>query len=142
MLLDEQPVVAFFSVPAMHAYEVPTPVQLLAVELECEVALGQAFVRIGFGLPMATIPDHHRPAAIFSLRYRAFEFVVGNRMIFDFNGQALFAWHEAWSSRHSPAFHDSIKFEPQIVVETPGGVLLYDVSVAAFADHLHLLARR
>ena len=136
VLLDQQPVVTFFSMPAMHAHEVPTPVQLLAVELECEVTLGQAFMRIGFGLPMAAIPDHHRPAAIFPLRYRAFEFVIGDRVILDLNGQPLFAWHEAWSSRHSPAFHHSIKFEPQIVVESPGGMLLYDESVAAFSDHL------
>ena len=136
VLLDEQPVIPLFSLPAMHPNEVPAPVQLLAVELECKVTLGQAFVRIGFGLPMAAIPDHHRPAAIFTLRYRAFEFIIRDRMIFDLDSQPFFARHEARSSRHGPTFHHAVKFEPQVVVKSRGRMLLYDECVAAFAGYL------
>ena len=136
VLLDEQPVIPLFSLSAMHPNEMPTAVQLLAVEPECKVTLRQAFVRIGFGLPMAAIPDHHRPAAIFSLRYRAFEFIIGDRMILDLDSQPFFARHETRSSRHRPAFHDAIKFEPQVVVKSRGRVLLYDECVAAFAGYL------
>ena len=136
VLLDEQPVIPLFSLPAMHPNEVPAPVQLLAVELECKVTLRQAFVRIGFGLPMAAIPDHHRPAAIFTLRDRAFEFIIRDRMIFDLDSQPFFARHEARSSRHRPTFHHAIKFEPQVVVKSRGRMLLYDECVAAFAGYL------
>ena len=136
VLLDEQPVIPLFSLPAMHPNEVPAPVQLLAVELECKVSLGQAFVRIGFGLPMAAIPDHHRSAAIFTRRYRAFEFIVGDRMILDLDSQPFFVWHEARSSRHRPTFHHAVKFEPQVVVKSRGRMFLYDERVAAFSDYL------
>ena len=118
VLFDEQPVVAFLAGPAMHADQVPAAVQLFALKGECEVALCQAFVRIAFRLPMATVPDHHRAAAIFALRNRAFEFVVGYRMILNLDCQPLFAGHKARPARHRPAFHHAVEFETQIVVQS------------------------
>ncbi len=120
----------------MHAHKMPTTVQFLAVEFECEMALGQAFVWIVFRLPMPTIPDHDRPAAIFALRNRAFEFVVGDRMILNLDRKPLLAGHKLRSARYRPTFHDAIEFEPQIVVETSRRVFLYDERVTTLSRHL------
>src|SRR5262249_31515220 len=92
----------------------------------------QALVRIGFRLPMAAVPDHDRPATVFSLRDRPLEFVVGDWVIFDLDSQPLFARHEAWSTRHRPAFHHAVEFEPQVVVQSRCRMLLYDDGIAAF----------
>ena len=65
--LDQQPVVALFARPPVHAHQMPAALQLLAVECEVEVALWQALVRIVFRLPGAAVPDHHRAAAVLAL---------------------------------------------------------------------------
>src|SRR5215475_4086757 len=84
---------------------------------------------------MATIPDHDRAAAIFTLRNRSFEFVVGNGMIFDLNRQPLFAWYKTRAACYCPAFHHAIEFEAKIIVQTPCRVLLDDKRIAALARH-------
>ena len=71
----------------------PAAVQLLAVELEFEMALREALVRIADRLPTAAIPDDHRAAAILALRDRAFEIAVFERVILDMHRQTLLAWH-------------------------------------------------
>src|SRR6476619_391345 len=98
MLFDEKPVIALFARPAVHAHQVPAAAalfarpavhahqvpaaaELFALEGECEMALGEAFVWIVFRLPVATVPDHDRAATIFTLGDRAFELVISYRMI-------------------------------------------------------------
>ena len=49
LALDEQPVVVTVAVAGTHSHQMPAAVQLLAVEIENEVALGVALVRIAFG---------------------------------------------------------------------------------------------
>ena len=68
------------------------------------VALGQAFVWIVFRLPMTTIPDHDRPAAILALRNRPFEFVVGDRMILNLDRKPLLAGHKLKVLALPPSF--------------------------------------
>src|SRR5262245_17562059 len=138
MLFDQQPVVAFFAGPAVHAHQVPAAVKFLAFERECQMALIETLVRIVFRLPAAAIPDHHRAAAIFALRDRAFELVVLDRVVFHLYGKALLARHHAWPAGHRPAFHHAVEFETQIVMQAPCRVLLDDVSIATFAYHLAL----
>ena len=95
----------------MHSYEMPSTAEFLAVERERKMALGQAFVRVILRPPMTTIPNHHCPAAIFALRDRPFELVVGDRVILDLHSKALFAWHQTGSARHRPTFHHTVEFE-------------------------------
>src|SRR5216683_1194484 len=99
MLLDEQPVVALFSGPPMHAYQVPAPVQFFAVERERKMAFGQSFMRINFRLPTATVPNHDGAAAVFALRDCALEFVVGDRVVLDLDRQSFFTRHQTGAAR-------------------------------------------
>ncbi len=138
MRLDQQPVVALLAAPAAHAHQVPETVQLLAVERERQMALAQALVRIVLRLPAAAVPDHHRAAAVFALRDGALEFVVVDRVVLDLHGEPLVARHQARTARHRPAFHDAVKFEPQVVVQTARRVLLDDEGVAFAARDLAL----
>ena len=108
----------------------PTAVQLLAVELELEMALGKALVRIADRFPAAAIPDDHRAAAILALRDRALEVAIFERVILDMDRQTLLARHQARPARHRPALQHAVHLEPQIVVQASGGVLLDDVAVA------------
>ena len=97
-----------------------------------EISPFQAFVWIVLRLPMATVPDHDRAATIFTLRDRAFEFVIGYRMILNLHCQPLFAWHGAWAARHRPAFHHAVEFETEIVMQSSRRVLLDDEGTATF----------
>ena len=125
---DQQPVLAFLARLAGHADQMPAAVQLLAVELELEMALGIALVRIADRLPAAAIPDDHRAAAILALRDRAFEVAIFEGVILDMDRQTLLARHQARPARHRPALQHAVHLEPQIVVQAPGGVLLDDDS--------------
>ena len=118
-----------------HAHEVPTAVQLFAVEREFEVAFGIALVRIALGKPPATIPDHHRAAAIFALRNGAFERVVFDRMVFDVNGKTLFGGIEAGAAGDRPALHHAVELEAKVVMQ-PGRVVFLDDVAAAAAGRL------
>src|ERR1700750_604049 len=99
------------------------------------MTLCQAFVRVIFRLPAPTVPDHDRATAVLSLWNRTLKFVVGDRMVLDLNGEPLFTGNEARAPRDPPAFHYAVELKPKVVVEPPGGVLLYDESVATLACH-------
>src|SRR5262245_551447 len=91
--------------------------------------------------PMTTIPDHDRAAAILALRNGPFKLVVGDRVIFHLDSEAFFSWQQARPARHCPAFHYSVEFETQIVVQTRCSVLLNDKGTAAFTrDHAFRLS--
>ena len=116
----------------------PTAVQLLSFERECQVTFRQALMGIAFRQPIATIPDHHRTAAILALRNGPFERVVSNRVIFDLDGQPFFSRHEARPARHRPAFHHAVEFETQIVMQARRSMFLNHKGVASLARDLAL----
>ena len=124
-LLDQQPVLALF-VPA-HADEIPAAFQPLAVQFEGEMALLQSGVRIAFRLPGASVPEHHRPAAIFAFRDRALEGAIGQGMILGPHRQPLVGRIEAGPFGHGPAQQNAVQFQPEIVMQTRGVVLLDQV---------------
>src|SRR5262249_48359642 len=64
LALDQQPIVVTVALAGAHPHQVPAPMQLLAVEIEDEVAFGVALERISLGKPAAAIPDHDRAAAV------------------------------------------------------------------------------
>ena len=131
--LDQQPRLLPLAGPLAHPHQMPVAVELLAVQLEIEMALLHGLVRIVVRRPGAAIPDHHGAAAILALRDGAFELVVFDRMILDVDGEALVAGHEARAARHRPAQHHAVEFEAQIVVQPRRVVLLDDVAEALLA---------
>src|SRR4029077_1165811 len=48
----------------------------------------------------------------------------------DVHGETFFAGIEARPARHSPAFHDAVELEPQIVMQPPRRMFLDHVTVA------------
>src|SRR2546421_9471200 len=104
----------------------PGAVELLALEREGEMTLVESLVRIAFGRPGSAIPDHHSAAAVLALRDRTFELVVLDRMVLDLDREPFLARHQARSACDRPALHHAIKFEPQVIVQSPRSVLLND----------------
>src|SRR5437867_2223627 len=115
-MLDQQPRrlrASATSTPPARSHEHPASLHALAVKDDFEVALlvhltnavlASAFLR----LVPAAIPQHHRAATVLTLRDRALECVVLDRMIFHLHGQALDARISRRSLRHRPAFHHAI----------------------------------
>src|SRR5207249_7544190 len=78
--LDQQPVVALFTGAGFQPDQMPAPMQLVALELEIDMAFLHAFGRIAFRNPLAVIPDDDRAAAILALRNGALEGRIVDRV--------------------------------------------------------------
>ena len=74
---------------AAAAHQHPAAVELLAVELELEVALRVALRRIVLRHPGAAVPQHHRARAVLLRRDHAFEVAVFERMVLDMHREPL-----------------------------------------------------
>ncbi len=128
-VFDQQPVVALPAVAvAAHADQHPAAMQPRAVQGELQIAALEGFSRGLRALrrPISAIPKLHRAAAVFTLGDGALEISVFERMIFHFDCQALVGRIDGGSARDRPGFEDAVEFEPEVVVETAGGVLLDD----------------
>ena len=124
--LDEQPVLVLVARLAPHADQMPAALQLLAHELEFEMAFGEALVRIADRRPGAAVPDEDRAAAILALRDRPLERTIFERMVLDRDRKPLLAGDEARAAGHGPAFQDAVQFEAKVVMKASGVVLLDD----------------
>src|SRR5829696_5943698 len=129
--LDQEPILARLAGAFVHTHQMPAAVQLGAVEAKLETTLLKGAVRVALGLPGAAVPDHHSPAAIFTLGNGAFELVVFDGMIFDMDGEPLFARNEARAAGHRPAFHYAVELKSQVVMQPRCSVLLDNKSIAA-----------
>ena len=109
---DQKPRLLFFSRPAVHAHEMPAPVQLLALEAEIQMTFLVSGVRVALRIPLAAIPNHDRAGAVFSRRDCSLECIVFDRMIFDVDRKTFLARNQAWAARHRPALHDTAKLQP------------------------------
>ena len=92
--LDEEPVLVLVARLAAHPHQMPAALELLAGELELEMALGEALVRIADRRPGSAVPDEDGPAAILALRNCPFEPAVFERMILDFDREPLLSGDE------------------------------------------------
>src|SRR3984957_18042903 len=128
--LDEKPVLALFAWLAVHPHEMPTAIQLLPVELELEMALLQALVRIPERRPRPIVPHNDRAAAVFALGDCAFEIGVFDRMVLDRDGEALLPGVQARTASHSPAFEDTGQREAEVVMQSGRVMLLHDENIA------------
>src|SRR5690606_14528605 len=126
-LLDQQPVLAFLLRPRAHAHEHPAAAHALAVRHETQLALLECPLRVVLrGLPGAAVPQHHRAAAVLSLRDRAFELGVRQRMILGADGEPLLPGNRARPAGHRPAPKDPAPFEPQVVMQAARIVHLHE----------------
>src|ERR1700681_3750622 len=73
---------------------------------------------------MASIPELHDAAAILTLRNGAFEIAVIQRMVLYFDRQPLVVRIERGAARDRPGFEHTVEFQPQIVMQLLGGMLL------------------
>ena len=128
--LDEKPVLALFARLAVHPHEMPAAVELLAVQLELEMALLQAFVRIPERRPRSIVPHDDRAAAVFAFGDRALEIGIFQRMVFDRDGEALLAWVQARTAGHRPALENPVQREPEVVMQSRRVMLLHDKNIA------------
>jgi len=139
---DQKPRLLFLSRPAVHAHEMPAPVQLLALKAEIEMTFLVSGVRVTLRIPLPAIPNHDRAGAVLRRGDGALECVVFDRMIFDVDRQAFFARNEAWAARHGPALHYSPEFQPQVVVQPPRCMFLDDELMSLRAVHAPPRLRR
>src|SRR5262249_55307560 len=65
---DQKPRLLFLPGLAVHAHEMPSPMQLLAVQGESKMTFFVARVRVALRVPAAAVPDHDGTAAILSPR--------------------------------------------------------------------------
>src|SRR3954447_9303769 len=139
-MLDQQPVGPLTAVAVIaHSHQDPTAVQLLAMESELEVALlepARGVVR----LPIAAVPEQDSPAAILAFGNGAFEVAVVERMIFDLDGQPLVTRIERWAFGHRPGFEHTVEFQPEIIMQPAGVVLLDHESPLGGRSDLNLAA--
>src|SRR5262249_22526498 len=122
----QKPRLLFLPGPAVHAHEMPSPMQLLAVQGESKMTFFVALMRVAFRVPAAAVPNHDSAAAILSPRDGPLECVVFDRMIFHVDRNALLVRNEAGAAGDRPALHHAIELEPQIIVQAPSGVFLDD----------------
>ena len=110
----------------------PAAVQPLALERELQVAAAQRLLGgLGsFRNPVAAIPELHGAAAIFAGRNRSLEIAVIERMVFHLDGEALVGGIVGGAASHGPGLENAVELEPQVVVQAPRRVLLYDEAQA------------
>ena len=126
-MLDQEPL-RFSIVLAAHPHERERALEPLAVERDLHVA---AFVapaevvdvsRVGF--VGAAVPEHDRPAAVFTGGNRSLERVVLDGVILDFHREPSLRRVERRALRDGPALHHAVELEAKVVMELTRGVLL------------------
>ncbi len=112
--LMTQPVFLSVGWFAVHPNQMPAAAEFLTVEVELQMALLVALMRIAIRRPGTPIPDKHRAATILPLGDDAFEVAIVQRVILDVNGKPLFIRIEAWPACDCPAFQRAIELRPEV----------------------------
>ncbi len=126
-VLDQKPIGALVAgAVVLDAHENPTAFELISGENEFEFALAQLLFRalVAHRRPETAIPNHHGAAAVLTFGNGAFEVAVVERMIFDFNGEALDLRIDGRTLGDGPGFEYAIEFETKIVMQSRCVVLL------------------
>ncbi len=124
-LLDEQPALAALVGSRLEAHENPAALELVAVELELEVALGKTGVRVGDRLPRPAVPHDHLAGAVLAGGDDALEVGVVERVVLDAHRQALVARVERGPLGYRPRQQHAVELEPEVPVHGTRVVLLY-----------------
>src|SRR6185437_10915982 len=114
--------------------------QLLSLQENTDLALLEPFAQnllpaigvapINFAILLsrenAFIPNNHGPAAVFTGRNNAFKITVVERVIFRLNRESLVTGTRGWTFRHRPRHQHAVHFQSKVIMQTTGGMLLYD----------------
>ena len=74
----------------------------------------------------SAVPQHHRAAAVFPFGNHALELRVIDRVIFNFDGEMLFALLPWKSFRHGPRFQNAFHFQAEVVMQPARIMFLND----------------
>ena len=133
LVLDQQPLIRF-----LRAHQRERALDLLAAQQDAQLAFRQAVANLALGARTivkpgrasfvgrvdAAVPDDHLAGAILAGGNHAFERGIVVRMIFDMHSEPLFVTIERRSLGHGPGQQDTVAFEPEVVVQPGGGMLL------------------
>ena len=75
---------------------------------------------------VATVPDDNAAGAVIALRDNAFKILVIKRMVFNQDCQPFQGGIKRRSLRDSPAFKNSVQFQPEIIMESPCRMFMND----------------
>jgi hypothetical protein len=139
-VLEEEPLLLATLIPA-RADERPLAVQLVAREVEDELAPGQALVGIADRAPHPPVPHDHGAGTVVTGRDDPFEVRVLDRMILDLHGHALVGGIGRRPLRHGPRAECPAELEPEVPVEAPSRVLLDDEQAGRVERARPLLGR-
>ena len=124
-LLDQHPLFRGVAAAlALEAEQVPGAAQLVAAQLEVELAAAHPLLRILERHPQAAVPDDHGTGAVVAFGDHALEVGVLDRMVLDFHRQALLVDVVRRPLRHGPRQQHAAEFEAEVVVQAPRRVLL------------------
>ena len=123
--LDQHPFLAHVASLALDAEEVPGAAQLVAAELEGELAAGERLRRVLQGHPDALVPHDDLARAVVALGDDPLEVGVLDRVVFHLHGHALVGGVEGRPARHRPRAQDPAPLQAEVVVQPGGGVLLH-----------------
>ena len=122
--LDQHPLLALVLAAPLDAEQVPGAAQLVAEELEAQLAERQGLVRILGRDPEPLVPDDHLAGAVVALGDDTLEVGVLHRVVLDLHREALVGGVERGAHRHRPRAQHAAELEPEVVVKARGGVLL------------------
>ena len=124
-LLDEQPLLAGVVAP-LERDQREAPAQLVAVQLEQQLAVLEAVLEVLEGQVGAVVPHHDLASAVVAGRNRALEIRVLHRMVFHLHGEALVLGIHGRPLGHRPGLQHVADFQPEVPVQARRGMLLHD----------------
>ena len=127
-LLDEEPLLAvpgFALARPLHPNQRPAAAQLVAAQLEQELAPLEALVE-GFQLHVrAPVPDDDVSGPVVAVGYAPLEVRVVEGMVLDEGGETLVGGIGGGTLRHGPGTEHPVDLEPHVPVEVARLVLLH-----------------
>ena len=123
-LLDEQPLLAGVVAP-LERDQREASAQLVAVQLEQELAVLEAVLEVLQGQVGAVVPDGDLASAVVAGRDRALEVRVLHGMVFHLHGEALVLGIHGRALGHRPGLQHVAHFEAEVPMQARGGVLLH-----------------
>ena len=126
VLVDEQPLLLAPPLPLRGPHEHEAPGELLALDVEVQIALRDGLGRIdpGLGAPPSPVPDDDVAAAVLAGRDHALEVGVLDRVVLDLHREPADARVERRSLGYGPADEDTVELEAQVVVQSAGPMAL------------------
>src|SRR5262249_34602897 len=130
-LFDEEPLLARRFARGLHADESPLAAELVAEELEEELPLSYALVEVGQGSPAALIPADDLTGTVVAIGDDAREIGVLDRVVLDFDGQALLGGIGGGTLGDRPGLQDASPLQPEVPVQAASRMFLHHEEMRA-----------